>query len=137
MNAAAALTDIFGIWDAMCRGSRWRRSLHAADPDPGGTGPVGGLRRHLTPTVNGPAPLVETSSTARTTPATSMQKKWAAWTAFHMTGQPAINLPLHWTDAGLPVGVQFIGHMFAEDFSSRWPLVEQAHPWADRKPSQW
>jgi amidase len=55
-----------------------------------------------------------------------------------MTGQPAINLPLYWTDAGLPVGVQVIGHMFAEELLiSLAAELEQAHPWADRKPSQW
>ena len=94
----------------------------------------------LTPTVNGPAPLVE-DILDREDPARDfeLQKKWAAWTAaFNMTGQPAINLPLHWTDAGLPVGVQFIGHMFAEELLvSLAAELEQAHPWADRKPSQW
>ena len=33
---------------------------------------------------------------------------------FNSTGQPAITLPLHWTVDGLPVGVQFAGHMGAE-----------------------
>ena len=81
------------------------RGLHAADPDPGGPGAVGGLRRH-------PDPDGERSRAAgRGHPRPrgprrdfELQKKWAAWTAaFNMTGQPAINLPLHWTDAGLPV----------------------------------
>jgi amidase len=94
----------------------------------------------LTPTVNGPAPLV-TDIVDREDPARDFeqQKRWAAWTAaFNMTGQPAINLPLYWTDAGLPVGVQLIGHMFAEELLiSLAAELEQAHPWADRKPSQW
>lgn len=94
----------------------------------------------LTPTVNGPAPLVE-DILDREDPARDFeqQKRWAAWTAaFNMTGQPAINLPLYWTDAGLPVGVQLIGHMFAEELLiSLAAELEQAHPWAGRKPSQW
>ncbi len=28
---------------------------------------------------------------------------------FNVTGQPGISLPLHWSDAGLPIGVQFVG----------------------------
>ena len=31
--------------------------------------------------------------------------RWIAFTpAFNMSGQPAISLPLHWNDAGLPIG---------------------------------
>ena len=33
---------------------------------------------------------------------------------FNATGQPAISLPLHWTDDDLPVGVQFAGGMGEE-----------------------
>jgi amidase len=32
-----------------------------------------------------------------------------------MTGQPAISLPLHWTPAGLPVGVQLAAAYGRED----------------------
>ena len=32
-----------------------------------------------------------------------------------MTGQPAISLPLHWTPAGLPVGVQLVAAYGRED----------------------
>ena len=39
----------------------------------------------------------------------------AAFTAtFNATGQPAIRLPLHWSAAGLPVGVQLVGWFGAD-----------------------
>ena len=33
---------------------------------------------------------------------------------FNITGQPAISLPLAWSDAGLPIGVQLVGR-YADD----------------------
>jgi amidase len=94
----------------------------------------------MTPTVNGPAPLVA-DILDREDPARDFeqQKRWAAYTAaFNMTGQPAISLPLHTTQEGLPIGVQFVGHMFAEDVLIRLAAqLEAARPWASRKPESW
>jgi amidase len=28
---------------------------------------------------------------------------------FNMTGQPAMSVPLYWNEAGLPIGMQFLG----------------------------
>ena len=37
-------------------------------------------------------------------------KRYAAFTAlFNVTGQPAVSLPLHWTEGGLPVGSMLVG----------------------------
>lgn len=61
---------------------------------------------------------------------------FAAFTpAFNTSGQPAISLPLHWNDAGLPVGVQLVAAYGREDrlFQVAGQL-ESAHPWAHRRP---
>ena len=62
--------------------------------------------------------------------------EWCAFTPlFNSTGQPAISLPLHWTDGGLPVGMQFAGRMNDEATLIRLAAqLEEAQPWADRKP---
>ena len=55
--------------------------------------------------------------------------------AFNATGQPAISLPLHWTEDGLPVGIQFIAPTGREDILIALAAqLERAKPWSDRRP---
>jgi amidase len=54
---------------------------------------------------------------------------------FNATGQPAISLPLHWNDHGLPIGVQLVAAYGREDVLIRVASqLESAAPWADRRP---
>ena len=53
----------------------------------------------------------------------------------NVTGTPAISLPLHWTDDGLPLGVQFHGPHGSEDLLLQLAAeLEAAQPWFNRLP---
>jgi amidase len=63
-------------------------------------------------------------------------RQTAMFTAlFNATGQPAISLPLYWTEDGLPVGIQLVAPFGREDALIRIAAqLEQARPWAERRP---
>jgi len=53
----------------------------------------------------------------------------------NVTGQPAISLPLHWTDEGLPVGVQLVANMGHDQLLLKLAAeLEVAMAWNDRLP---
>jgi amidase len=54
----------------------------------------------------------------------------------NLTGLPAMSLPLHWSDAGLPIGVHAIGPPAGDALLLRLAAeIEAARPWAERRPS--
>jgi amidase len=65
----------------------------------------------------------------------------AGWTdavflyLFNISGQPAMSLPMHWSDDGLPIGVQIVGRPSDETTLIRLAAqLEVAQPWIQRRP---
>ena len=55
---------------------------------------------------------------------------------FNLSGGPAVTLPLHWTDSGLPVGVHIGANQGREDLLLQLSSqLETTHPWFDRLPA--
>jgi amidase len=90
----------------------------------------------LTPTLGAPPPELGWFTAAGPEHEGGRVAGFIPYTAqFNITGQPAISLPLHWTAAGLPVGVQLVAGYGREDLLVRVASqLEQAAPWADRHP---
>jgi amidase len=93
----------------------------------------------LTPTLAEPPAAIGTFANDPDAPLTPMVRA-AAYVPFtppfNSSGQPAINLPLHWNNAGLPIGVQLVAAYGREDVLLRVAAqVETATPWAHRRPS--
>ncbi len=67
------------------------------------------------------------------------QKRFTPFTSvYNVTGQPAITLPLHWSEEGLPIGVMLAGRPAEEELLiSLAAQLEAACPWHTRKPACW
>ena len=93
----------------------------------------------LTPTLGEPPVEVGTFANDPDNPMAPMVRaaQFVVFTpAFNASGQPAISLPMHWTPAGLPVGVQLVAAYGREDVLLRVAAqLEVAQPWAHRRPA--
>jgi amidase len=93
----------------------------------------------LTPTLSEPPLPLGTLMPAAGDPlAVGMHAtRFAAFTSpFNMTGQPAISLPLHQAESGLPIGVQLVAAYGHEALLIRVAAqLESAHPWSARRPA--
>ena len=63
--------------------------------------------------------------------------EFVPWTpVFNVTGQPAMSVPLHWNDEGLPIGMHFVGKWGDEATLFRLAgQLEKAKPWFDKVPA--
>ena len=76
----------------------------------------------VTPTISAPPPRIGEMVPDPAKPLDAFLRSGALLPftlPFNVTGQPAVSLPLHWNDAGLPIGVQFIAAMGREDLLLR------------------
>jgi amidase len=67
------------------------------------------------------------------------QKRFTPFTSiYNISGQPAVNVPLHWNREGLPIGVMLAGRLGGEGtLISLSAQLEAARPWIGRKPPVW
>lgn len=102
---------------------------------------AGGFDVLVTPTIGQPPPKIGDLLPTPGDPLSGMTKALAVipfTPQFNITGQPAISLPLHWNEAGLPIGVQLVADYGREDLLIRLAAqLEQAAPWKDRRPPVW
>jgi amidase len=88
----------------------------------------------LTPVLNGPPPPIGWLSDPELG-GRRVGELLAYTSQFNMSGQPAISLPLYWSEAGLPIGVQLVAAAGREDLLVRIAAqLEEARPWSGRRP---
>ncbi|MGI9019697.1 MAG: amidase [Solirubrobacterales bacterium] len=92
----------------------------------------------LTPTLGEPPPPLGSYDDTGPDPMVALERAkltGAFAGAFNVTGQPAISLPLHWSDEGIPIGVQLVAPFGREDvLIAVAAQLERARPWAERTP---
>lgn len=92
----------------------------------------------LTPTAGSIAPPLGTFAPDPADPGKSFRAMGAFLpftTLINVTGQPAMSVPLYWTEDGIPVGTHFVGPYGDEGLLYRLAAqLEAARPWAGRVP---
>jgi len=92
----------------------------------------------LTPTLGGPPVSLRTFKFAGGDPF-ELRRRMVTFAPFtfisNVTGQPAMSVPLFWNREGLPVGTHFMARFGDEATLFRLAAqLEEAHPWANRRP---
>jgi amidase len=128
MVAAGRATSAIDVVNATDAFAAWSRHIAAA---------WAGFDILLSPTMAIPPPTLGTLSGDQ--PLEQCFPGWGAMSGFALpfdvSGQPAISLPLHWSDAGLPIGVQFVAGYGREDLLFRLAgQLEHARPWSAKRP---
>jgi amidase len=130
VSAAAYLEAVESLRAWSRRMAEWWEPAAGAAP---------GFDLLLTPTMaRPPAPLAEIRGDDADG-AIFAATPYAAFTVpFNVTGQPAMSVPLSWSDTGssvLPIGVQLVAATGREDLLVRVAAqLEAARPWIDRRP---
>jgi amidase len=98
----------------------------------------GGFDLMISPTIPEPPPPLGSFPNTKDNPLEGFfnSARFVVFTApFNITGQPAISLPLHWSEGGLPIGVQLVAGYGREDLLLQVASqLEQSRPWNDRRP---
>jgi amidase len=126
LGRAVTAAQYVATLEALSRYTRWMASWWAE-----------GFDVLVTPTIAAPPPLLgELAATPDDPLGLIKTLPLVPFTApFNVTGQPAISLPLHWNQAGLPIGVQLIAGYGREDVLLRIAAqLERSLPWKDRRP---
>jgi amidase len=116
--------------EALAAVMQYRRALHQWWAD--------GWDLLLTPTLAQPPVAIGEHDAKPGDPMAGMKRAtdFVAFTPpFNASGQPAINVPLHWNEEGVPIGVQLVADYGREDvLIAVAAQLETAHPWAERRP---
>jgi len=96
---------------------------------------------YLTPVMGTPPPKIGHIDPVRLEPREVGKRQSVAFPftpPFNFTGQPAMSVPLAWSETGLPIGMQFAARYGDEATLIRVAAqLEGARPWRAKKPAIW